>query len=212
MKNYLTEAIGTFFLVLTIGLCVGQNVAMAPVAIGFALMVMVYAGGPISGAHYNPAVSLALMMRGALPSNHLLPYWGSQLAGALVAAFAVKQFMGFPLHVAPPIDSSLLRAISAEVLFTFALAYVVLHVATVKSAAGNSYFGLAIGGTVMAGAFAVGGISGGAFNPAVGLGPALFELAAGKGPSSMAWIVYSVGPLLGAALAATVFKIQRPGE
>ena len=212
MKNYLTEAIGTFFLVLTIGLCVGQNVALAPVAIGFSLMVMVYAGGPISGGHYNPAVSLAAMMRGALPSSQLLPYWAAQLAGALIAAFAVNQLMGFPLHVAPPIDSSLVRAISGEVLYTFALAYVVLHVATVKSTAGNSYFGLAIGSTVMVGAFAMGGISGGAFNPAVGLGPALFELATGKGPSSMAWIVYSVGPLAGAALAATVFKIQRPSE
>lgn len=212
MKNYLTEAIGTFFLVLTIGLCVGQSVALAPVAIGFALAVMVYAGGPISGGHYNPAVSLAAMMRGALPSNQLLPYWVAQLAGALIAAVAVNQLLGVALHVAPSADSSMLRAISGEVLYTFALAYVVLHTATVKSTAGNSYFGLAIGSTVMVGAFSMGGISGGAFNPAVGLGPAVFELVTGKGPSSMAWVVYSVGPLLGGALAATVFKIQRPGE
>ena len=151
-------------------------------------------------------------MRGAIPSNQLLPYVVSQLAGALIASFVVNQLLGVALHVAPAADSSMLRAISGEVLYTFALAYVVLHTATVKSAAGNSYFGLAIGSTVMVGAFAMGGISGGAFNPAVGLGPAIFELVTSKGPSSMAWVVYSVGPIVGAALAATVFKIQRPGE
>ena len=77
MKNYLTEVIGTFFLVLTIGLTAIGGVAMAPLAIGSALMVMVYMGGHISGGHYNPAVSLAVMMRGKLDSKELLPYWVS---------------------------------------------------------------------------------------------------------------------------------------
>ena len=211
MKNYLTEAIGTFFLVFTVGLCVNEHVALAPFAIGSALMVMVYAGGPISGGHYNPAVSFAAWIRGALPTKELLPYWGAQFAGGVLAAFLTYKFTGDPLHVAPAADASWMKALTGEVIFTFALAYVVLNVATAKAAAGNSYFGLAIGLTVMVGAAAVGGISGGAFNPAVGLAPALFELVLGKSVSSMAWI-YAAGPLLGAAGAAFAFKAQHAGE
>ena len=211
MKNYLTEAIGTFFLVVTVGLCVNGGVAMAPFAIGSALMVMVYAGGPISGGHYNPSVSLAAWIRGALPTKELIPYWVSQFAGALLAAFLIYKFTGFALHVAPGENVTWMKALTAEIIFSFALSYVVLNVATSKATAGNSYFGLAIGLTVMTGAFAVGAISGGAFNPAVGLGPAIMELVLGRTPSSMVWI-YAVGPLAGAAAAAFVYKAQHPGE
>jgi len=211
MKNYLTEAIGTFFLVLTIGLCVNGGVAMAPLAIGSVLMVMVYAGGPVSGGHYNPSVSFAAWIRGALPTKELVPYWVAQFVGALLAAYAISQFTGTALHVAPAANATWLKALTAEVVFSFALSYVVLNTATAKAVAGNSYFGLAIGFTVMTGAFAVGGISGGAFNPAVGLGPALMEMVFGGSPTSMAWI-YAAGPLLGAAGAAYAFKAQHPGE
>lgn len=211
MKNYLTEVIGTFFLVLTIGLCVNQGVDMAPLAIGLALMVMVYAGGPISGAHYNPSVSLAAWIRGALPTKDLVPYWVSQFVGAVAAAFLIYKFTGSALHVAPGASVTSLKAVSAEIVFSFALSYVVLHVAMTKSTAGNSYYGLAIGTTVTAGAFAVGAISGGAFNPAVGLGPALVEVVLGRSATPMAWI-YLVGPFVGAAAAAYTYKFQRPGE
>ncbi len=211
MKNYLTEAIGTFFLVFTVGLCVNEGVAMAPLAIGAALMVMVYAGGPISGGHYNPSVSLAAWLRGALPTKELVPYWVAQFVGACLAGFLIYKFTGTALHVAPGAGVTWMKALTAEVIFSFALSYVVLNVATAKAAAGNSYFGLAIGLTVTAGAFAVGGISGGAFNPAVGLGPAIMELVLGRSPTSMAWI-YAVGPFAGAAVAAYAFKIQHPGE
>jgi aquaporin Z len=211
MKNYLTEAIGTFFLVLTIGLCVNGGVAMAPLAIGSALMIMVYAGGPISGGHYNPSVSFAAWIRGALPTKELLPYWAAQFVGALAAAWLACALTGSLLHVAPAANVSWMRALTAEVVFSFALSYVVLNTATAKAVAGNSYFGLAIGFTVMIGAFAVGGISGGAFNPAVGLGPAVIELVFGGSPTPMAWI-YAVGPLLGAAGAAYAFRFQHPGE
>jgi aquaporin Z len=211
MKNYLTEAIGTFFLVFTVGLCVNEGVAMAPFAIGASLMVMVYAGGPISGGHYNPSVSFAAWIRGALPTKELLPYWASQFAGALLAGFLIYKFTGLALHVAPGSNVTWMKALTGEVIFSFALSYVVLNTATSKAAAGNSYFGLAIGLTVMVGAFAVGGISGGAFNPAVGLGPALMELVLGGSPTSMAWI-YAAGPLLGAAGAALAFKAQHTGE
>ncbi len=211
MKNYLTEAIGTFFLVVTIGLCVNGGVAMAPFAIGAALMVMVYAGGPISGGHYNPSVSLAAWIRGALPTKELVPYWGAQFVGAVLAAFLIYKFTAEPLHVAPGGSVTWMKALTAEIIFSFALSYVVLNVATSKATAGNSYFGLAIGLTVMTGAFAVGGISGGAFNPAVGLGPAIMEMVLGRAVTPMAWI-YLVGPFAGAAGAAYTYKVQHPGE
>jgi aquaporin Z len=211
MKSYLTEAIGTFFLVLTVGLCVNGGVAMAPLAIGSALMIMVYAGGPISGGHYNPSVSFAAWIRGALPTKKLLPYWAAQFAGALVAGFLIYELTGTALHVAPGASVSWIKALTAEVVFSFALSYVVLNTATSKAVAGNSYFGLAIGFTVMTGAFAVGGISGGAFNPAVGLGPAIMEFVLGGSPTPMAWI-YAAGPLLGAAGAGYAYKVQHAGE
>jgi aquaporin Z len=211
MKNYLTEAIGTFFLVVTVGLCVNGGVAMAPFAIGLSLMVMVYAGGPISGGHYNPSVSLAAWLRGALPTKELVPYWAAQFVGAVVAAFLIYKFTAEPLHVAPGGSVTWMKALTAEIIFSFALSYVVLHTATTKATAGNSYFGLAIGMTVTVGAFAVGGISGGAFNPAVGLGPAIMELVLGRAVTPMAWI-YLVGPFAGAAAAAYTYKMQYPGE
>lgn len=211
MKNYLTEAIGTFFLVLTIGLSVNTEGLTAPLAIGSALMVMVYAGGHVSGGHYNPSVTVAAWLRGALPAKEVLPYWVAQFAGACLAAFLVYKFNGHPLHVAPSEHASWLKALTGEAIYSFALSYVVLNVATAKATNGNSYFGLAIGFTVMVGAFAMGGISGGAFNPAVGLGPAIIELVTGRSPSSLAWI-YAAGPLVGASAAAYAFKAQHPGE
>ena len=207
MKALLTEFIGTFFLVLVIGLTVNGGAELAPVAIGAALMVMVYAGGRISGAHYNPAVSVALMLRGALPASRLLGYWVAQLAGATVAAYLAWKFTGRPLHVAPADATTALKAVVGEAVATFGLAYVVLHAATGKGTEGNSYFGLAIGFTVAAFAVAFGGITGGAFNPAVGLGPAIVELVVRGSAPALAW-VYVVGPIGGAAAAAYAFKYQ----
>ena len=207
MKALLTETIGTFFLVLTVGLSVNANTELAAVAIGFSLMVMVYAGGRISGGHYNPAVSLAAMFRGALPSGKLVPYWAAQFVGGVLAAFLVWKFTGHALHVAPAESTSMLKALTGEAVFTFALAYVVLHTATGRGTENNSYFGLAIGSTVVLGAITMGPISGGAFNPAVGLAPAIVELVLGRAVSPLAW-VYAAGPLAGAAAAAYVFKFQ----
>jgi aquaporin Z len=211
MKSYLTEAIGTFFLVLTVGLCVNQEVPAAPVAIGAALMVMVFAGGHISGGHYNPAVTLAAWLRGALKPKEVAPYWIAQLAGACLAGFLAYKFTGHPVHLAPEPHTTWLKGLVGEMIFTFALAYVVLNSATAKGTEGNSFYGLAIGSTVMVGAFAMGDISGGAFNPAVGLGPAIIEVVLGRSPTPLWWI-YAVGPLAGGAAAATVFKVQHPGE
>lgn len=207
MNKYVTEFIGTFFLVLTIGCTVllGGGGVIPPLAIGAVLMVMVFAGGHVSGAHYNPAVTLAVWLRGRCSAADVVPYWISQLAGAALAAAAVKYFLaGAPVTaIAPQMGPALL----AEFLFTFALAYVVLNVATAKGTANNSFYGLAIGMTVMAGAFAVGGISGGAFNPAVAVGISILGIS----PWPNLWI-YLAANFLGAAVAAGVFKMVNPED
>jgi len=201
MNKYLVEFIGTFFLVLTIGCTVIEKGAgpFAPLAIGAALMVMVFAGGHISGGHYNPAVTLGVWMRGKCDIRDVAPYIISQVAGAVLAAFVVRFFKaGSPIS---PGSLSTLPALLAEFLFTFALVYVVLNVATAKGTSGNSFYGLAIGMTVMTGAFSVGNISGGAFNPAVAVGVTVMGLSAWPN----IWI-FLVADFLGGAVAALVFK------
>jgi aquaporin Z len=210
MKNYLTEFIGTFFLVLTIGLTVVAGTPFAPLAIGSALMVMVYMGGHISGGHYNPAVSLAVMMRGKLAARELLPYWVSQILGALAAAAVVRMILGQTFAPAPGGGVTAFPALLTELLFTFALALVVLNSATATATAGNSFYGLAIGFTLAVGVFAGGGVSGGAFNPAVGTGPIVVHSLAGGGGFGNLWL-YWVGPLAGGVLAAVVFRLQHGG-
>jgi len=207
MRKLLTEFIGTFFLVLTIGLAVLGGAPMAPLVIGAALMVMVYMGGHVSGAHYNPAVSLALVVAGKMEAKELVPYWLAQLVGATAAGFVVKVIMAKTFAPAPSEAHSALAAWLVEILYTFALALVVLNVATAKKTEGNSYYGLAIGFTIAAAAAAGGGISGGAFNPAVGTGPTIVHAlygAGGYGHLPLYWL----GPLLGGVLAALVFKLQ----
>jgi aquaporin Z len=207
MRSYITEFIGTFFLVLTIGCAVipGLPSVVAPLAIGATLMVMVFAGGHVSGAHYNPAVTLGVWLRGRAKAADVLPYWVSQIAAALAAAFVVRFLVGVPS--APPMTPATGPAAVAEFLYTFALVYVILNVATAKSTSGNSFYGLAIGMTVMAGAFSVGHVSGGAFNPAVAIGAAVMGLIA---PSSI-W-VHIVAELAAGAAAAAIFKTINPDD
>src|ERR1700734_3285525 len=207
MKKYLVEFIGTFFLVFTIGMTVIDPGAgnLAPLAIGAALMIMVYAGGHISGGHYNPAVKLAVWLRGRCPASDVGPYWGSQIAGSAVASMLALWLKGNP--VVTPMETNPLPALVAEFVGTFALAYVGLNVATSKGTAGNSFYGLAIGFTVMVMAFGLGGISGGAFNPAVATGITLMHLA----KVSNLWI-YLLGNLAGGAVAAGVFRLVNPED
>jgi aquaporin Z len=207
MNKIITEFIGTFFLVLTIGCTVINPNAgvIAPLAIGFMLMVMVYAGGHISGAHYNPAVTLGLLVRGRCSAQDALGYVLAQVMGAMLAAIAAGALKGgiaaSPAEVVPG------PAFLAEFLFTFALVYVVLNVATAKGTSGNSFYGLAIGSTVMASAFAVGSISGGAFNPAVAIGASQMGLL----DWGNIW-VYLVANLAGGAFAGAVFRIVNPQD
>ncbi len=206
-KALIVEFIGTFVLVFVIGLTVVQPGIgiLAPVAIGSALMVMVYAGGHISGGHYNPAVTLAVWMRGKCETKDVLPYMVTQLAAGVVAGLLVNY-----LKAGPPINPMVLdipRALLVEVLFTFALAFVVLNTATSKKTAGNSFYGLAIGFTLMAGVFAGGNISGGAYNPAVAVGISIMGLSA----VANIWI-YLLANLVGGALAAILYKAVNPEE
>ncbi|HYV28653.1 MAG TPA: aquaporin [Candidatus Eisenbacteria bacterium] len=201
MKKYLTEFIGTFFLVLTIGMCVIDPGAgdLAPLAIGAALMVMVYAGGHVSGGHYNPAVTLAVWLRGKCPASDVPVYWVSQIIGAVAAAKLALYLKGNPSVT--PRDITIGPALVAELVGTFALAYVVLNTATAKGTAGNSNYGLAIGFTVTAMAYSLSKVSGGAFNPAVAVGGTIMHLV----KASNLW-VYLVANLAAGALAAATFR------
>ncbi|RME59895.1 MAG: porin [Caldilineae bacterium] len=210
MRAYVVEFIGTFFLVLTIGMVVldpGTPPGFAPIAIGTVLAVMIFAGGHVSGGHYNPAVTLGVLLRGKIGVNDAVAYWVAQIIGGIVAALVV-------LFLKPSLPETALvgsvgvaQALVAEFVFTFALVYVVLNVATAKGTEGNSFYGWAIGSTVLAGAYAVGGVSGGAFNPAVAVGGSLMKIFAW----SNIWI-YLLANLLGGAVAAYVFRFAHPGE
>ena len=134
-RKLIVEAIGTFFLVLTVCLIAPTGNALAPLAIGAILMVMVYAGGHISGAHYNPAVTLAVTLRGKASATELVGYWVVQILAAAVAAVLAGVLAG---SVTPGPAPEKAPALIAEFLFTFALAFVVLNVATTRGTEGNS--------------------------------------------------------------------------
>ncbi len=195
MKAYIVEFIGTLFLVMGAAL-------YGAVGASLSLMVMIYAGGHISGAHYNPAVTLAVMIRGKATLKEAIAYWIAQFAAAIVASLLVSfvfDVKGSGNCVIP--DDGILKAIVAEVIGTFALAYVILNVATTTGTKGNSFYGIAIAGTVLAMALTVGTFSGGAFNPAVALGLSIQKSLC----FSQIW-VYFVACFGGGALAAIVFN------
>ena len=206
MGKYITEFIGTFFLVFTITLCVITKQPLAPLAIGGVLTVMVFMGGHVSGGHYNPAVSVAAYLRGALPLTELFPYMIVQIIGGISASILGNFIAGGTVPIAPGENVPLTAAVLVEFLFTFALALTVLNVATARGTKNNSFYGLAIGFMVMCGVFAGGGISGGAFNPAVGIGLSFGAFLGGSGGTWFA--LYVVPPIAGGMLAAYVFKMQ----
>ncbi len=205
-RAVLVEFIGTFFLVFTVGMTVIEPGAgaLAPLAIGSVLAVMIFAGGHVSGGHYNPAVTLGVTLRGKLSWADAVAYWVAQVVAGIVAALVVG-YLKPSLPAAQP--AAIAPVLVAEFLFTFALVFVVLNVATAKGTEGNSFYGFAIGFTVLAGAYAVGGVSGGAFNPAVTVGGALMGLFAW----GSLW-VYIVAQALGGAAAAAAFLATHPGE
>jgi aquaporin Z len=205
MKKYLIEFIGTFFLVFTIAL--GAN----PIAVGGILTAMVYMGGYISGAHYNPAVSLAVLIRGKMTVKESLFYMLSQVVAGAVAAVVFYLMAKSYFTPLPGEGLAFPITFASEVIYTFALASVVLHVATSDKLKDNYYYGLAIGLVVMAAGFAIGPVSGAALNPAVALGPILVDFKhIGQHGADLG--LYLGGPLLGGALAAAVYRLTNPKE
>ena len=207
LRTVIVEFIGTFFLVFTVGASMRSGAALAPLAIGAALMVIVYAGGHISGGHYNPAVTLAALVRGRIGSRRAGGYWIAQLLGGLGAAWVVGATIpAVQVQAVAPEGRAMVSALVVELLFTFALAFVVLNVATSKDHPDNSFYGLAIGSTVMVGAIAVGGISGGAFNPAVVIGGAVMGLF------SWSTLIYLVPQLIAGVAAGLLFRALNPDD
>lgn len=207
MSKYLTEFLGTGFLVLIIALAVTQNVALAPVAIGIGLMCLVYMGGHISGAHYNPAVTLALTLKGASPAKQFVPYVVMQCLGALAGAGLAQWLAPGKCAPGPVGDHTTSQVFIGEVVFTFLLALTVIQVATHKATKGNSYYGFAIGGVVLVGAFVIGPVTSAVMNPAVAIGTLVVDRLAGGTGISALWI-YLVATLLGGVLAAGVARVQ----
>jgi aquaporin Z len=205
-RKLVVEFVGMFLFVFTVGMATNEAGAgaLAPLAIGSVLMVLVFASGHVSGGHFNPAVSTAVFLRGRMAANELAAYVLTHLVAAVIAGFVVRYVGGRQVHAEV---ASAGKMLIAEFLFTFALVWVVLHVATARGTDGNSFYGLAIGFTVVAGAFAVGGISGGAFNPAVALG----AMVTGLFEWSNIWI-YLLADFLGAAAAAYAFLYVLPAE
>ena len=200
MKRYLFEFIGTFFLVMTIGLT-GN-----PLAIGIMLAVLVYMGGHISGAHYNPAVTISIYLKKLISKEVAIKYILVQIAASTFASAVIYFLTQDLLKVAPSEIATIPQIIISEFLFTFLLVLVILNVATNKKTEGNSYYGLAIGFTVMASAYCVGGISGGAFNPAVGLGPEITSFLITKDINLFNSLIYLIVPTFGGIIAYIVDK------
>jgi aquaporin Z len=207
MRKYVTEFVGTFFLVFTVAMAAvaGNAGDFAGLAIGSVLMVMIFAGGHISGGHYNPAVSMAVFQRGGLGWREMVNYWVAQLAGAAAATLLAAQV--FHVAAAAPLAIDAAQALTAEFLFTFALAFVVVNVATAKGTHNNSFYGLAIGFTVASGAYAVGKLSGGVFNPAVGAAAGMLGVLSWSHVAAY-WVVQ----LAAGAVAGRLFRYLHPGE
>jgi len=200
MNKYIVEFIGTFFLVLTIGL------SGNPIAIGVVLAAMVYMGGYVSGAHYNPAITLGVLLQKKIKAKQAGIYMLVQLFAAMIAAATYHYIQGGKMVVNPGLGVSFGSAFAIEAIFTFALVSVVLHTAVNKKTKGNDYYGVAIGFVLMAAAFAGGHISGGAFNPAVGLGPDIYYWSYLSNHISDLWL-YLLAPLLGGAVASYIYGI-----
>lgn len=198
-RNAATEALATLLFVFSIIASINSAGLFAPFAIGFTLMILVYATGHISGGHLNPAVTLGALIRGAISVGDAIVYWIAQfIGGALGALVALAVFP----TAETPLEIEVGPSFIVEAIFTFILVFVVLNVATSKDTEGNSFYGLAIGSTVVVGAFAVGPISGGGFNPAVALGLTVN----GAFAWSNIWL-YVLAPLVGGLLAGLVFRV-----
>ncbi|HLK14800.1 MAG TPA: aquaporin [Fimbriimonadaceae bacterium] len=207
----LTEFVGTFLFLFVISLAATSGSVLAPLAIGGALMVMVYMGGHRSGGHYNPAVSFGAFLGKLMTATEMVAYMLAQIVAG-ICAFALGYYItGKTVAIEPGQGFDVTKALIVETVFTLALVLVVLNVACSKKTEGKGFYGLAIGFTIVVAAIAGGGVSGGAFNPAVGIGATVLHATQEHGSWSNIWIPI-VGPLLGAAVAAVIWKAQESAE
>lgn len=212
MEAYISEFVGTFFLVLTIGFNVLQNTALAPISIGSMLMAMIFATGKVSGGHFNPAVTLGVYARGKIGGELACGYAMTQLLGGLTAGCAYLSVLGASFTLGPGVGYSLGAVCIVEVLFSTALVFVVLSVATTMQDDGNWYYGLAIGFTVMAAAFAIGPISGCSLNPAVAFGIMMSNFFHTGYLRVSVLLLYMITPLIGSFVAVLFFQVIREQE
>jgi len=216
ISPYLIETLGTFFLMLTIGFNVIAGTNLAPLAIGSALMVLVFFGGHLSGAHYNPAVTIGakLTFRDHIGWLQSLLYVVCQIVGAILAGLTYYGITEQTFRFEPQNNYAAWKAVLVEFIYSFLLVSVMINTATTKSQTGNSFFGLAIGFTVLTGGFTIGGISSAVLNPAVGVGAAVADFLHNDfdlNRFEYLWI-YVVGPGAGGILAGIVFRITNAKE
>jgi aquaporin Z len=209
VAKLLTEFVGTFVFFSVIALS-GPIGPLAPLAIGTVLIAMVYMGGHISGAHYNPAVSFGLFLRRKIGATDMLLYWVTQLVAGTLAFMFGYAVSGRTPGIHPGSKVGFTAALAVEIVYTAALVLVVLNVAVTRATQGNSFYGLAIGFTIVVAVFSGGPISGGAFNPAVGFGATLGGVLFASSPWSNLWL-YLTGPIVGAVIGAGIHYIQMEG-
>jgi len=213
-SKYLSEFVGTYFLVLTVGCNVLTGSVGAALSIGAILMVMIYALGSVSGAHFNPAVTLAILCsaRGLISLQDTMLYVVSQLFGGICASATYAALFGESFMLAPVGKYTWYAAMCVEIVYSMALCYVVLNVATTHKQDGNNYFGLAIGFTVVAAALAIGGISGCSLNPAVSFGAIMINTIDNGTKSLMYLALYFFSPFVGSMLACLSFYVVQKAD
>ena len=213
LRRLVAEAVGTFALVfagcgaIMVDSDTGAlgHVGVA-ISFGLVIMVMIYAVGHISGAHFNPAVTLGFALTRHFPLPRVGLYWAAQMAGALVAALLLRASLGDVADVGVTMPSgSDAQAFLWEAVLTFLLMFVIMAVATDTRAVGEAA-AIAVGGTVGLDAMFGGPVTGASMNPARSLGPAI-----ASGELSSIW-VYLAAPLVGAAAAAFTYQFLRTGE
>lgn len=202
------EALGAFMLVSTISISATTAPAAAPIAVGVILAAMIYAGGHVSGAHYNPALTLALFLRGGIALADVLLYMAAQLAGAVLGGLVGGLITGHTVAPKMGPTSNHLQAFLAEAVFTGALAFVFLSTTSSEASKGNPYFGAAIASVVTVAGYTVAGVSGAVLNPAVGAGLVLTHnwLKVGY----LIWLV--AAQLVGAAGGVGAFWFVAPSD
>lgn len=202
LKRFMAEFIGTFFLVLIACMTIAERSDLAPLAIGFTLMIMVFTGGHISGGHFNPAVTLGVWFSHGIRGYQVILYILAQFSAAVVAAGVTGWLLPEGYRARPLVFSSWSQVMLAELFGAFTLVYTVLNVTVARVKANNGFYGLAIGLTVTAVTYALGGISGGIFNPALAVGMYIMGIV-----SKLQILTYFSGNIAGAVLASFIFNI-----